>query len=199
MTPDVTSALLADLDLDFAVRFPRATADEIDAAFKTLHARMSAQHRVAKEAYFAANPTHNAFTYMFSPEGRDSTREFRKVRDRRVRAINHANRHRCAADRHDWRVPMAVRIAVLERACDCCERCGQFAYWRINRFELHHITYDRAYGNELASDLLLLCPACHRQEHGQVHEASLLRAEVARRAEFEGRVPGGRWALMHGS
>jgi predicted HNH restriction endonuclease len=39
-----------------------------------------------------------------------------------------------------------------------CERCGRYCR---DGFEVHHKTYIRIY-KELLSDLMLLCPDCHR-------------------------------------
>ena len=54
----------------------------------------------------------------------------------------------------------ARRDARLRAVGYKCERCG------INgpsaRLEVHHLTYDRL-GNELPSDLSVLCPRCHQE------------------------------------
>lgn len=41
-----------------------------------------------------------------------------------------------------------------------CERCG--SQWQLH---VHHLTYERFGGQELLSDLEVLCRACHRAEH----------------------------------
>lgn len=49
-----------------------------------------------------------------------------------------------------------------------CEKCGS----KIN-IEVHHINYDRFGGNELESDLMVLCRSCHKKIHGKVGKISL--------------------------
>lgn len=42
-----------------------------------------------------------------------------------------------------------------------CQRCGSDF-----RLEVHHKSYESGWGNEnVESDLEVLCPSCHRQEH----------------------------------
>lgn len=48
---------------------------------------------------------------------------------------------------------------------ECCERCGAASVG----LEVHHVTYERL-GNELPSDVLVLCHRCH------------LEADAARRS-----------------
>jgi hypothetical protein len=50
--------------------------------------------------------------------------------------------------------------AVIDRAKDCCERCGKH---QVD--EVHHLTYDRIYREEL-DDLQGLCARCHIFVHG---------------------------------
>jgi 5-methylcytosine-specific restriction endonuclease McrA len=75
-----------------------------------------------------------------------------------------AARFKRAARYHDNRIPHETRIAVLERAADHCEGCGR----PLSSFnsQLHHVTYCRAYGDELPEDLMALCDDCHKAEHG---------------------------------
>ena len=80
-------------------------------------------------------------------------------------ARHHAARFYRAAHRHDNRIPLAVRIAVLERAAEHCECCGRFFSSHAPGLELHHLTYDRAYGEELPDDLMALCRDCHQGQH----------------------------------
>lgn len=80
----------------------------------------------------------------------------------------HEARFRRAADRHDWRIPFETRVAVLERANEHCEYCGQFFPSGFRRcLDLHHVNYERAYHAELPEDLLALCRDCHEQVHGR--------------------------------
>lgn len=51
---------------------------------------------------------------------------------------------------------------LMQRGCNC-ERCLKSL--PPNVLQLHHKTYARLF-KELASDLELLCPNCHRKEHG---------------------------------
>ena len=89
--------------------------------------------------------------------------------------------------RHDARTPMAVRVAVIDRAirphphvegfCTACEVCGDIK----ERQDLHHEYYiveerrehysisdksEHEFGLEQSEDLLLLCHSCHRSKHG---------------------------------
>ena len=50
------------------------------------------------------------------------------------------------------------RDAVMERAGGICERC------RAEAREVHHITYERVFDEDLC-DLLALCRRCHENEH----------------------------------
>lgn len=54
-----------------------------------------------------------------------------------------------------------------------CERCG-----RRGKLELHHKTYERL-GEELDSDLEVLCPGCHRKADREREEESASRAADA--------------------
>ena len=79
----------------------------------------------------------------------------------------HATRFHRAAHRHDSRIPFETRLAVLERANEHCEHCDRFIASDFAAcLELHHLTYDRAYGNELPEDLMALCRDCHAAKHG---------------------------------
>lgn len=78
----------------------------------------------------------------------------------------HEARFHRFADFHDWNIPRQTRIAVLTRAADHCERCGKFVseYGGVH-FDLHHLTYERAGGDELPEDLLVVCRNCHSAIH----------------------------------
>jgi 5-methylcytosine-specific restriction endonuclease McrA len=89
----------------------------------------------------------------------------RYLADRRARW--HAARFHREADRHDRRIPHETRVAVLERANEHCEYCGRFIASGFGTcLELHHLTYECAYGSELPEDLTALCRDCHQQAHG---------------------------------
>jgi 5-methylcytosine-specific restriction endonuclease McrA len=100
--------------------------------------------------------------WLFSAEGQREHQRFAE----RERIRWHAGRFRRAADRHDRRIPFETRVAVLERANEHCEYCGRFIASVCAGLELHHLTYENAYGDELPSDLMALCRECHQQTHG---------------------------------
>jgi 5-methylcytosine-specific restriction endonuclease McrA len=95
---------------------------------------------------------------------RASTKAAQQAIEVRTAAELYANRFNRAARHHDDRIPHETRMAVLERADDHCEGCGR----PLSSFnsQLHHVTYCRAYGDELPEDLMALCDDCHKAEHG---------------------------------
>ncbi len=62
----------------------------------------------------------------------------------------------------EWR---SRRNRVLLRAANKCELC-----FGSGRLDVHHRSYER-YGEEMLSDLIALCRACHQRHHGIVPEA----------------------------
>jgi hypothetical protein len=56
----------------------------------------------------------------------------------------------------EWR---RKRVAVILRAKGRCERCG---LWPV--VFIHHLSYTNL-GNEPLSDLLGVCPECHKELH----------------------------------
>jgi 5-methylcytosine-specific restriction endonuclease McrA len=54
----------------------------------------------------------------------------------------------------DWR---KRRKRLIKEACGCCQRCGR----ERKALQVHHITYERL-GCELDTDLMVVCPACHK-------------------------------------
>lgn len=52
-----------------------------------------------------------------------------------------------------------IRSAVLKRALYCCQLCSS-----KRKLNVHHRTYARR-GNELSSDLIVLCEECHHVFH----------------------------------
>ena len=58
------------------------------------------------------------------------------------------------------RIPDLTRQAVLKRAGDACEGCGD---GRV-RLEMHHLHYDTV-GIETPDDLEALCRSCHLGRH----------------------------------
>lgn len=60
-----------------------------------------------------------------------------------------------------------------------CSGCGLVSAWNHS----HHLTYARAFrGREPSSDLLCLCPPCHRAVHAyaRAHPSLSLRAATFR-------------------
>lgn len=53
----------------------------------------------------------------------------------------------------------------------CCERCGQYAR---DGFEIHHKSYARIFKEPL-TDLMFLCPNCHRMIEVQKRRERKLR------------------------
>jgi 5-methylcytosine-specific restriction endonuclease McrA len=105
--------------------------------------------------------------WLFSEEGQRENKRLAQEHAAIQRARYHAARFRRDADRHDRRIPFETRVAVLERANEHCEYCGCFIATGFTVcLELHHLTYDRAYGNELPEDLMALCRDCHAGKHG---------------------------------
>jgi 5-methylcytosine-specific restriction endonuclease McrA len=56
----------------------------------------------------------------------------------------------------------ARRAQALDRAGDCCQKCGVSKWSR--QLEVHHLTYARL-GEELPQDLIVLCSECHSSTH----------------------------------
>ena len=85
-----------------------------------------------------------------------------------------------------WR-ELKERVIVLRGKS--CEGCGT----KRGRLDLHHDTYDRL-GQELPTDVRLLCRDCHRaedilrEERGEVRKAEALRNQAVRR--YESRIDG---------
>ena len=70
--------------------------------------------------------------------------------------------------------------------CDKCEKCG-----RRHELDVHHKTYERL-GDELMSDLIVLCVRCHNDLHYYENlipatEKMILRQTAITQAEFEER------------
>jgi 5-methylcytosine-specific restriction endonuclease McrA len=54
-----------------------------------------------------------------------------------------------------------LRIRVAKRDRFICQRCHRYT---PKGFNIHHLSYERL-GNERLSDLILLCPKCHKKTH----------------------------------
>ena len=83
----------------------------------------------------------------------------------------------------EWRV---TRAAALERASHCCS----LDVTHTEALEVHHRTYERL-GRELASDLVVLCHACHalhHKEYGRPRRAAV-RAPATASAQRVMRAP----------
>lgn len=131
----------------------------------------NAEHQIQQTGRFAVLMVRSAmsadyFDWLFSEEGqREHKRELNRLA-KWQREQWHAARFRRAADRHDRRIPFETRVAVLERADEHCEHCGELFPTEFTPcLELHHLTYDRAYGHELPDDLMALCRDCHQRMH----------------------------------
>lgn len=58
-----------------------------------------------------------------------------------------------------------VRYAMLLMLGARCMKCKKPNMWgELSNLHVHHVTYERV-GNEKATDLLLLCSDCHKNEH----------------------------------
>jgi 5-methylcytosine-specific restriction endonuclease McrA len=71
----------------------------------------------------------------------------------------------------DWK---SNRLDVLKRDSFSCRRCGENGR-PGNELDVHHLTYERIYHEELR-DLITLCRGCHGEVHytGEVIECSEL-------------------------
>lgn len=67
--------------------------------------------------------------------------------------------------RTDWW--SIVRITVLGMRGRICQQCGwKWGQTTDRLLDVHHLTYERL-GDELSTDLRVLCSVCHAAEHGQ--------------------------------
>ena len=53
-----------------------------------------------------------------------------------------------------------LRKRILDRAGNCCERCGAMAEW--GALQIHHRTYARLW-HECDNDVEALCEKCHKE------------------------------------
>ena len=110
--------------------------------------------------------TDDYFEWLFSDKGSAEHARQMQQAQAKERARWHASRFCRAADSHDRRIPFETRVEVLQRANEHCERCGRFIASGFSPgLDLHHLTYERAYGDELPDDLMVLCRDCHEGEH----------------------------------
>ena len=63
------------------------------------------------------------------------------------------------------------RAAEIQKACGMCSECGLTATFG-NPLQVHHVSYKHL-GNELPSELVVLCRLCHGCRHGK---ADVVRA-----------------------
>lgn len=68
-----------------------------------------------------------------------------------------------------WQLIKAQKLLTCELS-DCpkgvkCQGTGCGLFFPIDVIEVHHKTYERL-GNERLDDLVVLCPACHGDQHG---------------------------------
>ena len=59
----------------------------------------------------------------------------------------------------DWQ---SIRRVKMNIAGHRCEKCGA-----KEELQVHHLNYDRFGGNELFTDLQVLCKPCHERSHGR--------------------------------
>lgn len=77
------------------------------------------------------------------------------------------------AEPHDRRIPNEVQQEVYRRDNNTCCLCGgSVGHWTrlgSSMLELHHILHHVNQGVNLASNLLVLCNACHDEIHAGTH------------------------------
>lgn len=86
-------------------------------------------------------------------------REWRQKYDKHIRSTKWKN----------------IREALFKLRGRECEVCGNGS----PTLELHHLNYDRL-GNELPSDLKIVCQPCHEQEDAKRDAETLVRGESRR-------------------
>lgn len=64
----------------------------------------------------------------------------------------------------DWKKKRALKLKSVGNKCQCCGS--------IYRLQIHHKTYKRLFKEPL-SDLVVLCPTCHRITHGLLSEEEI--------------------------
>lgn len=57
-----------------------------------------------------------------------------------------------------------LRLEALKRSGGACEICG-FKPYQNGKLQVHHKSYKNL-GNEQLSDLVCVCPSCHKKIHG---------------------------------
>jgi 5-methylcytosine-specific restriction endonuclease McrA len=61
-----------------------------------------------------------------------------------------------------WQQKRAERLKI---AGYCCEMCNRPEANTKNGLQIHHITYKNLGNEDVFTDLIALCPSCHRKIH----------------------------------
>jgi len=107
-----------------------------------------------------------------TPFDSDAEQESRKriyEERREERRVEWRSRYENHLRSDKWR---ELRRLVWQRAKGLCERCSEPGA------HVHHLTYERM-GDELLSDLQLLCRRCHEEEHPHMAESSVAAQAVS--------------------
>lgn len=64
----------------------------------------------------------------------------------------------------EWKAIAAACVALAGAVCEACGVAPKTTRDVRKKHQVHHTTYVRV-GRELLSDLLYLCPRCHRKAH----------------------------------
>ena len=92
----------------------------------------------------------------------DTTADAAKRKAKRTAARRKAKRAEVTLDRYEWR---ERSLEVYQRDGGNCRACGSRTISVANGGGAHHIVYRSAGGTDDASNLVLLCWACHDDEH----------------------------------
>ena len=63
----------------------------------------------------------------------------------------------------DWQHVRKIKLQFADHLCEQCRRPASPG----NPLDVHHLTYDRFGGDELLTDLQVLCRECHEAAHGR--------------------------------
>lgn len=77
---------------------------------------------------------------------------------RSIRIDRHAKYMRS----EEWQAIRDLKFSITGRQC---EKCGA-----LHQLDVHHLNYDRFGGDELMTDLQVLCRSCHEAVHGRKFE-----------------------------
>lgn len=79
----------------------------------------------------------------------------------------------------DWRHLRKIKLQFADHLCEQCRRPASPG----NPLDVHHLTYDRFGGDELLTDLQVLCRECHEAAHGRKFGVGYPERDM--RIEFE--------------